>query len=74
MPKVSENDFNRAYKLALKYANECKDWRWGQCIFNAYHSIFPEIANQVRGTKDDCFYNDKLVPCFLSHFDVEFGL
>lgn len=71
MAIVSEDDVNYAYRLAQEYANTYKDWRWGQCIFNAYHTVFPKLANQVRGTEDDCFYNDKLVPNFLKHFEVK---
>lgn len=68
MLNVSEDKNNYAYKLAQHYAETHKDWRWGQCIFNAYLTVFPEITNTIRGTDDDCFYNDKLVPAFLSHF------
>lgn len=68
MPNVSEDKNNYAYKLAQQYAERYKDWRWGQCVFNAYVTVFPEIANSVRGTNDDCIYNDRLVPAFLSHF------
>lgn len=71
MPKVSEDDVNYAYRLAQNYANTYKDWRWGQCIFNAYYTVFPEVTNQIRGTEDDCFYNDALVSRFLSHFEIE---
>ena len=69
MTAVTEDKVNYAYKLAQQYANTYKDWRWGQCIFNAYYTVFPEIANQVRGTEDDCYYCDDKVSAFLSHFD-----
>ena len=68
--KVEEDKNNYAYKLAEQYADRYKNWRWGQCIFNAYYTVFPEETNKVRGTNDDCFYNDDKVFAFLSHFEV----
>lgn len=69
MNKVTLNNTNYAYRLAQQYKNNYKSLRWGQCIFNAYYEVFPEITNQIRGTDDDCYYNDALVPKFLSHFE-----
>ncbi len=71
MPFVNEDKLNYAYRLAQQYAEQYKNWRWGQCIFNAYCSVFPEITNEIRGTDDDCFYDDKKVQKFLSHFEIE---
>jgi len=71
MPVVEEDKINYAYKLAQKYADTYKNWRWGQCVFNAYSSVFPEETNKIRGTDDDCFYDDKKVEKFLSHFQIE---
>lgn len=71
MAKVPIDKSNEAYRLAQDYANAYPHWRWGQCIFNAYYYVFPEIADEIRGTEDDCFYRDDLVDKFLSHFEVE---
>lgn len=71
MAVVEEDKLNYAYKLAQEFADKYKEWRWGQCIFNAYCAVFPEITNTIRGTDDDCFYNDKNVSAFLSHFELE---
>lgn len=68
---VSEDLANAAYRKAQEYADTYKDWRWGQCIFNAYYTFFPEESNKLRGTDDDCFYRDDKVEKFLSHFRVE---
>ena len=67
---VTEDNSNVAYSLAKKYANQYKDWRWGQCVFNAYYTGFPEETNKIRGTDNDCFYNDNKVPNFLKCFNV----
>ena len=68
---VSEDLTNAAYRKAQEYADIYKDWRWGQCIFNAYYTFFPEESNKLRGTDDDCFYRNDKVEKFLSHFRVE---
>lgn len=69
--KVPEDKNSYAYRLAQRYADQYKDWRWGQCIFNAYYTVFPEITNQIRGTDDNCFCVDAKVSAFLNHFVIE---
>lgn len=73
MAIVPEDKSNYAYELAQKYADAYKNWRWGQCIFNAYYTVFPEITNSIRGSADDCFYDDDRVSKFLSHFEASYG-
>ena len=68
---VNEDLANAAYRKAQEFANTYKEWRWGQCIFNAYYAFFPDECNELRGTDDDCFYRDDKVEKFLSHFSVE---
>ena len=67
---VNEDFANAAYRKAQEFANTYKEWRWGQCVFNAYYTFFPEESNKLRGTDDDCFYRDDKVEKFLSHFNV----
>jgi hypothetical protein len=40
------------------------DLRCGQAVFNALHILDPETANMIRGTWDDCFYNDNKIEKF----------
>jgi len=68
---VSEDKINYAYKLAEKYSEIYKDWRWGQCIFNAYKVVFPIETDKINGTDFDCFYDDSKVPIFLEQFRIE---
>lgn len=68
---VSEDKINYAYKLAEKYSEAHKDWRWGQCIFNAYKVVFPIETDEIRETNFDCFYDDSKVPVFLKQFKIE---
>jgi len=38
--------------------------RLGQTYFNVLCDLEPEIANTIRGTEDDPFYDDKKVNAF----------
>jgi hypothetical protein len=38
--------------------------RYGQHLFNSLNEIRPDIANIIRGTDDDPFYNDKKIGRF----------
>lgn len=41
---VSEDLANAAYRKAQEYADTYKEWRWGQCIFNAYYTFSQKKA------------------------------
>lgn len=32
--------------------------RTGQCCFNVLYELYPELANQLRGTEADPYYRD----------------
>lgn len=68
---ISEDQANAAYRKAQEFADVYKEWRWGQCIFNAYYTFFPDECDKLRATYDDCYYRDDRVEKFLSHFKVE---
>lgn len=40
--------------------------RAGQAYFNALHEKLPDIANEIRSTEDDPFYDDRLIKGFLT--------
>lgn len=42
------------------------EWRKGQNVFNSVHSLYPDIANELRGGDTDCFYNDNKIDEFLN--------
>lgn len=44
--------------------------RLGQSVFNTAYAMFPKETNKIRGTDDDCFYNDSIIGNFLNHFKV----
>jgi hypothetical protein len=47
---------NEIVELATKYHQENLDWRWGQSLFNAAHTLYPKQANLVRATPNDPFF------------------
>jgi hypothetical protein len=34
-------------------------------MFNTLYAVNQDVANEVRGTENDPFYNDKFIPQFL---------
>ena len=40
------------------------DWRPGQSAFNFVYEYLPTIANQIRGTDKDPFYQSSILPEF----------
>lgn len=49
------------------WPNENKHIRKGQSLFNYLHFVNPDLANEIRATEYDCFYNDDLVPKTLKY-------
>lgn len=45
--------------------NHANGQRKGQAMFNALHALDRELANMIRGTKHDPFYDDEVVPLFM---------
>ena len=67
---VKEEELNTLYKRVSIAMSRFPNLRYGQAMFNEAHDLWPEEVNKIRGTNDDCFYNDALVSKFLSHFEV----
>lgn len=40
------------------------DWRNGQAAFNVLYSMHPELAQEIRGTDLDPFYDDSRLYAF----------
>lgn len=53
----------------LEHASRTKaaipNLRWGQTLFNTLVDVRPDIAERIRGTSLDPFYDDWLVGAFL---------
>lgn len=54
-------------QLCGELYREHPEWRWGQTVFNALYRIRPELADHIRGTASDPFFEDKgkLGPLFI---------
>jgi hypothetical protein len=47
----------------VKAANP--SWRLGQTMFNVLYEHYPELANNIRGTEADPFYNNQRIGAFM---------
>lgn len=43
--------------------------RMGQALFNALHDLSPELADLIRGTDVDPFYNDDRILAFFTFIE-----
>jgi hypothetical protein len=59
------NSIQKINILTLLNLKNNKGWRFGQSLFNATHTLFPNIADKIRGTNDDCYYLDYKAHDFL---------
>lgn len=49
---------------AKSFQNRYPDWREGQALFNTLFLDCRHIADQIRGTEYDCFYDDDKIEAF----------
>ena len=56
-------DFNQLHQNFYTHQHP-KEFRLGQAAFNYVYQYLPEVANQIRGTNKDPFYNDKALAEF----------
>lgn len=63
-PKILE-----LFRKTMKMSNE--HWRYGQTLFNALYELDSEMANKIRATEHDPFYDDGKVDKFLDYLDEE---
>ena len=59
---------------AARIIERVGEWRYGQAVFNLAYDTFPEEANLLRGTQDDCFYDDDKVEAFLANLETMIGV
>ena len=57
--RISTEKFNELTVKANEFYREHRDWRLGQCYFNALLEIDPDLAERVRGTECDPFNSTK---------------
>lgn len=54
-----------------QYYNSIPAWRKGQTYWNVLDGARPDLTERLRATKLDPFYNDDLLPAFLSWVEQE---
>ena len=64
--------FNDIIALAGKTRKLNNQLRRGQCLFNALYDINPDVANNIRSTDSDCFYDDNKIETFFNEL-IKFG-
>ena len=67
MTKLNTKEFNTLCKATFAEQLSQPYLRLGQCFFNTLHETHPDLANSVRGTINDPFYNsNKLKEFFIA--------
>lgn len=61
MKKITQQEWLMLYGSALKLAVQNRHLRLGQCLFNLLYDEHPDLANSVRNTENDPFYNDEII-------------
>lgn len=59
---MDANELHTALSNAIIFRSEYLRFRRGQAWFNALHELRPDLANEIRGTDIDPFYNDNKLP------------
>ena len=52
------------YQQANRDRNLYPCLRMGQALFNSLYQFTPEVADKIRATIDDPFYDDRKIPNF----------
>lgn len=53
--------------IMRQYAEAHPEQRRGQAYFNAIHEVRPDLANAVRGSDRDPFYDDSRINAFIAY-------
>lgn len=67
MKKLTEEQLHQLNVDIETAIKENKTWRRGQAHFNVLYAQYPFIANKIRSTSIDPFYNDLLIASFWSY-------
>ena len=55
---ITKEQLQEVYDLQREMFDKNKDWRFGQCFFNALYTLYPEVADRIRATDLDPFHID----------------
>lgn len=65
MDKLNPSQLSEYSEAVRRSLIDNKSWRAGQAMFNVLYDTYPGIANRVRSTPIDPFYNNKKIWDFL---------
>lgn len=65
-PTCGQTISSEQFLASLPYVYESRptSWRKGQAAFNYLCSAHPQLAERIRGTEADPFYDDMRLPTF----------
>ena len=64
---LSEKEINELkVKVLIEAPLLYPEWREGQAYFNYLYQLHPNVANEIRETEYDPFYNDSRIDKFLN--------
>ena len=64
---LSEKEINELkVKVLIEAPLLYSKWRKGQAYFNYLYQLHPDVADEIRGTEYDPFYNDSRIEKFLN--------
>jgi hypothetical protein len=67
MEKLNNSQIIELIELSNEIGTNKPFLREGQCLFNTLYQLYPELADSLRGTEFDPFYNDKIIDKFLKY-------
>jgi len=59
--KLSEEDIKNVFSLSRESKKSDPTYRDGQVLFNALCKLHPDVADAIKGTVFNPFYNDECI-------------
>lgn len=64
MEKLTKDELEKLNELTKQTLKNNSHLRAGQTLFNELYTLKPELADSIRGTNCDPYYNNKRIPAF----------
>ena len=64
--RIPSVTFHEYIMVAAQYFLRDNDERMGQSYFNTLSVLRPDLAEQIRGTENDAFHDNNLLPAMLA--------
>lgn len=65
--KLSDNQLDEFLRIVNEKTQLNPTWRKGQTLFNVLSKLHPKLAECIRGTNNDPFYNDENIDNFYKY-------